>query len=144
MHIAFRQNWITEFMTSDKLCQILVLCYFCLTVTTLGIFSRDTVKTFLEIFLQHITNHYDKHRDLYCIYLFVYFWFFFYRNLRLFDLVPAANSVPEVRSCASIQNAFLLPLIASRATKKFKSGNERKHKCLHTHTTFITSKREEL
>jgi dolichol kinase len=43
-----------------------------------SIFSRDTVKTFLETFLQHITNHYDKHSDLYCIYLFIYLVLIFF------------------------------------------------------------------
>ena len=65
--------------------------------------------------------------------------------LRVLDLVPVANSVPEVRSCSSIQNAFLLllpRLPRPQEMKVRKFINERKHKLLHT--IFITRKRREI
>jgi hypothetical protein len=68
-------------------------------------FSRDTVMTFLEFFLLHLTNHYDEQSDLYYIYIDIYLFISglsFVVILRLLNLVPVANSVPEVRSCARI------------------------------------------
>jgi hypothetical protein len=109
-------------------------------------FSRDTVKTFLESFLQHITNHYEKHRDSVTSTVFIYLSisdFSFIVILRLLDLVPVANSVPEVRSCASIQNAFLLPTSAPSPPRNY-SQEMKESTIVFTHTTFIISKRREL
>jgi hypothetical protein len=50
-------------------------------------FSGDTVKTFMEVFLQHTTNHYDEQSDM----LFIYFLSFFCNNFKIIRLSPSGE-----------------------------------------------------
>ena len=110
-----------------------------------GSFSRDTIKTFFEVFFLHVTNHYDEQSDLHYIYLFI-FDLSFVVILRLLDLVPVANSVPEVRSRASIKNAFLLllPHLPRPQEIKIKEIYWWTKTQMTSHKTFITRKRREI
>jgi hypothetical protein len=125
MHIAFRPNRKSEFMTSDKLCHIPVLCYDFVTVTTGAVGQTIQLKRFWKSFFNTRLN--TTMNTLTCS-LFIYLFIsdlYFVIILRLLDLVPVVNSVLEVRSCASVQNAFLLPLPTptSHAPRKLNSGN---------------------
>jgi len=91
IHIAFRQNGITEFMTSDKLCQILVLCYCCLTVTTPAVSQEIQLKRFWKPFFNTLlTTTINTATCNVFIYLSI-FLFFLCRNFKIIGLSPSGK-----------------------------------------------------